>query len=67
MYLWTLFNLRLVFNVVSLHLHLQLKGDIKYGGDLCHVDRTEADLKASLQWIVRKMKVLSELMTIDVL
>ncbi len=46
---------------------LQLKGDIKYGGDLCHVDRTEADLKASLQWIVRKMKVLSELMTIDVL
>ncbi len=46
---------------------LQLKGDIKYGGDLCHVDWKEADLKASLQWIVRKVKVLSELMTIDVL
>ncbi len=46
---------------------LQLKGDIKYGGDLCHVDWTEADLKASLQWIVRKVMVLSELMTIDVL
>lgn len=34
---------------------------------MCHVDWTEAYLNESLQWIVRKVKILSEFMTIDVL